>query len=287
MDKAKGKYQTARAFRVAITSRLKNVAREKGEPYLDLYRGIAIDRFLARLDWDKWRAKGGYVLQRRLPKARRTKDIDLTTADAQFLLRTIEDKKAALLDYFQSIARIDVGDYFEFQVSEDSELPAFGQGGLRCHVRALLDGEDWSTFQVDAVIQDQPIFSAETIQGDAFLSFAGIKPLTLKVPIREEVFAEKLHAYTTPRKNENTRVKDLLDLALLVEDGLEIDKAQKAVLGVFAVRNTHEVVIDLPAPPKSWLPIFEALTDETEIDLTLDEAFSMVQGLYKTLALRS
>lgn len=31
-------------------------------------------------------AKGGYVLQRRLPKARRTKDIDLSTFDPRFLI---------------------------------------------------------------------------------------------------------------------------------------------------------------------------------------------------------
>ncbi len=286
MDKAQEKYKTAKAFRVAITAKLKTIARETGEPYLDLYRGVAIDRFLARLDWNKWRAKGGYVLQRRLPKARRTKDIDLSTGDAAFLLGTIEEKKAALLDYFQNMARIDAGDYFEFQVTEDSELDGFGQGGLRCQVRALLDGESFSTFQVDAVIQDQPVFSAEEIQGDAFLSFAGIEPLTLLVPIKEEVLAEKIHAYTTPRENENTRVKDLLDLALLVEDGLEQDKAQKAIVKVFAVRNTHKVVTDLPKPPNSWLPIFETLTSETGIELTLDEAFSMVQGFYKTLSLQ-
>jgi Nucleotidyl transferase AbiEii toxin, Type IV TA system len=256
LETAKEKYKTAKAFRVAIAGRLKKLSRETGEPYIDLYRRVAIDRFLARLDWSKWTAKGGYILQRRLPKARPTKDIDLSTADPSFILSDSEAQQTALAEAFQEMTNVDVGDYFEFQVAIEKPLLGFGKGGIRCIVRSLIDGQTWSAFQLDAIIQEKTVFPSEALTGDTFFSFAGIEPLTLRVPIKEEVFAEKIHAYTLPRENENSRVKDMLDLALLIEDGLDTEKTKTAVAGVFAIRKTHSAPPALPPPPASWQDTF-------------------------------
>lgn len=283
METAKQKYKTPRAFRVAIADRLKTLSRETNEPYPDLYRRIAIDRFLARIDWSKWTAKGGYILQRRLPKARLTKDIDLSTADPSFVLSDRERQQTVLAVAFQEMSKIDIDDYFEFQVTVEKSLPGFGKGGIRCQVQCFIDGQAWSTFQLDAIIQDETVFPAETLTGDSFLSFAGMEPLTLKVPIKEEVFAEKIHAYTTPRENENTRVKDMLDLALLIEDGLDAEKTKQAISGVFAIRKTHPVPAVLPVPPSSWQDLFLALVRDAKVDLTLDAAFSAVTTYYSSL----
>lgn len=285
MEGAKEKYKTARAFRVAIADRLKRLSRETGEPYPDLYRRVAIDRFLARIDWSRWTAKGGYILQRRLPKARPTKDIDLSTADPSFVLSDRDEQQTALAEAFQEMSIVDAGDYFVFQVVVEKPLPGFGKGGIRCQVRCSIDGQDWSTFQLDAIIQNETVFPAETLTGDSFLSFAGVEPLTLKVPIKEEVFAEKIHAYTTPRENENTRVKDMLDLALLLQDGVDQEKTKTALLGVFAIRKTHLVPAQLPAPPASWQTIFVDLVRDTGIQMTLDEAFGTVTTFYESLDL--
>ncbi|CAN5714814.1 hypothetical protein BH10CYA1_BH10CYA1_64190 [soil metagenome] len=283
METAKEKYKTAKAFRVAIADRLKVLSRQSGEPYLDLYRRVAIDRFLARIDWTKWTAKGGYILQRRLPKARRTKDIDMATADFSFILEDAQAQQDALLLAFQDMARVDVGDYFEFRVTADQALPGFGKGGLRCHVQCLIDSKDWSTFQLDAIIQTETVFPAELVTGDQFLSFAGMEALQLKVPVKEEVFAEKIHAYTTPRENENTRVKDMLDLALLIGDGLDPRKTKTAIVGVFKIRKTHDVPAELLRPPGNWTTVFAELVQDTDIDMNLNEAFSTVSAFYKTL----
>jgi hypothetical protein len=280
VQKPKDKYKSARAFRVAITDRLKQLSRETGAPYLDLYRRVAIDRFLARVDWSKWTAKGGYVLQRRLQQARHTKDIDLATGDKSFVLGDPGTQETALTGALQDMARNDAGDYFEFQVELDKPLPGFGKGGSRFHVRCLIDGQDWSTFQLDAVVQDKTVFPPKILSGDPFFSFAGIQPLALRVPIKEEVFAEKIHAYTTPRANENTRVKDMLDLALLVEDGLDPERANIAVSGVFDIRKTHPAPATLSAPPASWRNIFSELVRDTGTAWNLDEAFALVEGFY-------
>jgi len=285
VETEKEKYRTARAFRTSIADRLKRQAKATNEPYTDLYRRVAIDRFLARIDWSKWTAKGGYVLQRRLSKARRTKDIDLSTAHASFLLVDDRAQQAALIENIQEMASVDVGDYFDFQVKFDKALQGFGKGGIRCQVRCFIDGQLWSTFQVDAVVQDETVFPSEELKGDAFLSFAGLEPLTLRVPVKEEVFAEKIHAYTVPRQNENSRVKDMLDLALLIEDGLDVGKTKTAVSAVFLTRKTHPVPSELPAPPSNWRDVFAELVKDTGVELTLDRAFSFVAEFYRSLKL--
>ena len=117
METAKETYKTARAFKVAIADRLRALATKSGEPHLELYRRVAIDRFLARIDWSRWTAKGGYVLQRRLPKARRTKDIDLSTDYSGFALNDRTEQQSALLEAFRQAASTDAGDYFTFQVT--------------------------------------------------------------------------------------------------------------------------------------------------------------------------
>ncbi len=283
MELTNKKYKTARAFRVAIADRIKKLARKTGEPYLDIYRRVAMDRFLARVNWSQWTAKGGYVLQRRLPKARRTKDIDLSADDVRFLVTDRQAQQTALVETLRDMVKFDVGDYFKFQVEVEKPLPGFGKGGIRCLTRCFIDGQSWATFQLDVVVQDVTVFPTENVTGDPFLSFAGIEPLTLKVPIKEEVFAEKIHAYTVPRENENTRVKDMLDLALLIADGLDAQKANTAVSGIFAIRQTHAVPNELPVPPANWQEKFDELVRDTGLELTLNEAFTALIAFYALL----
>ncbi len=264
MDSVKEKYKTAGPSGSLLPTALTDL-RETSHPHEDLYRRIAMDRFLARIDWDRWMAKGGYVPQRRLPKARRTKDIDLSTMDSRFLMGTPDEQREALLGELQVQASRDVEDYFSFEVEFDGSLPGFGKGGIRCRVRCKIDGLLWSTFQLDAIVQDEVVLALESLPGDDFLKFAGVEPLSLKVPVKEEVFAEKIHAYTTPRKNENTRVKDLLDLALLLEDGVDKEKTRIAINGVFNIRATHEPPATLPDPPPAWGSVFMTLTSDAKI----------------------
>ncbi len=144
----------------------------------------------------------------------------------------------------------------------------------------MIDSELWSTFQIDAIVQDETVFDNEEVLGDNFLQFAGLEPLKLQVPIKEEVFAEKLHAYTYPRENENTRVKDILDLMLLVKDGLDSKKAAKALNGVFAIRGTHESPETLLPPPESWTKVYAELIRDTDISYSLKESFETVAEFF-------
>ena len=92
---------------------------------------------------------------------------------------------------------------------------------------------------------------------------------------REEHFAQKLHAYTLPRTGRpNSRVKDLIDLVLLMEAGaLKPERLRNAIRDTFSRRATHELPPVLEAPPDFWGPAFERLAEECRIHADMDAWF--------------
>jgi hypothetical protein len=88
---------------------------------------------------------------------------------------------------------------------------------------------------------------------------------------RADHFAEKLHAYTRPRERR-TRVKDLLDLALILEDlrdDLPSAATMKRTIDSTCDRyDTHALPAPLPAPPEDWARSFEDEARDLELATT-------------------
>jgi hypothetical protein len=92
---------------------------------------------------------------------------------------------------------------------------------------------------------------------------------------REQQFAEKLHAYTLPRSHPNSRVKDLVDLALLSGSGaLNRQRVLDALRLTFERRATHTMPAELAAPPSDWQPPFQALAAECGLPTDINIVFS-------------
>ncbi len=89
------------------------------------------------------------------------------------------------------------------------------------------------------------------------------------------------------RQRPNTRVRDLVDLVLLIETGTLAPAATVAALRLtFAQRATHPLPHALPPPPEAWAAPFAALADEVALtEGTIDAAFARVIGFYATLPL--
>jgi hypothetical protein len=117
--------------------------------------------------------------------------------------------------------------------------------------------------------------------------FAGLNRARVPAVSREEQFAEKLHAYTLPREGRpNSRVKDLVDLALLIEEAkLDIIRLPKAILDTFQRRKTHEVPTMLAEPPASWSAPFAEMALECGIEPGINNHFSKVRQFYSRLRL--
>ncbi|MEV8564540.1 nucleotidyl transferase AbiEii/AbiGii toxin family protein [Streptomyces sp. NPDC051322] len=284
-----GRYRDATALRRALEARLKQDADETGTDLARRRRLVVFDRMAARLAEDSaggWVLKGGAAMEFRLTGlARTTKDLDLalcpedgSEADGIAVRELLIDALAVDLDK----------DGFRFRVGVPAPLAAdtAGRGGWRFSVEAHLAGKVFAGVRVDVVDRGEEIARTERLPLPNTLGFAGTPQRAIVAVDRRQHFAEKLHAFTRDYGDRaNTRVKDLVDLVLLTEDGLSADAALVDVVRhVFAVRATHDVPIDLPDPPPRWRESYPQLAREltTEIPPTLDAALALVRSLWAT-----
>jgi hypothetical protein len=127
----------------------------------------------------------------------------------------------------------------------------------------------------------------ETVQCREWLEFAGIKSPQVRMIPREQQFAEKLHAYTLPRSSANSRVKDLVDLTLLIESGgLATERIQEAVHVTFQRRGTHVLPSVLLPPPPDWRKRFEALAEECRLPKAMEAVFADVRAYIEAVLSR-
>ncbi len=183
---------------------------------------MSFDRLLARLFREEsapWVLKGGYALELRFKAARSTVDIDLTVQRVA-ASASDGDQNQVVREMLQSAADVSLGDWFEFTVGPPvMDLTAAPYGGARYPVEARMDERIFARFHLDAGIGDVVMRPLETIVCRDWLGFAGIESSRVLMIAREQQFAEKIHAYTLPRNAANSRVKDLVDLALLIGSG--------------------------------------------------------------------
>jgi Nucleotidyl transferase AbiEii toxin, Type IV TA system len=274
-------YATAGAFRKALEERLKRISQAEQMDINRLRRQVSFDRLLARLfrvEPAPWALKGGYALELRFKTARSTIDIDLSLQPV--VAATDQADASRVREMLQNAASIPLGDWFEYTIgSPVMDVEAAPYGGARYPVEARMDARVFSRFHLDAGIGDAVMEPLETVECREWLEFAGIKgPRVLMIP-REQQFAEKLHAYTLPRSTANSRVKDLVDLALLIESGgLATERIQEAVSLTFQRRGTHVLPSVLLPPPADWKRRFEALAEECRLPKAMDAVFDRVRA---------
>ena len=277
-------YATASAFRIALETRLKAIAKEKGTDLQRLRRQVAFDRLLARLFQHRetpWVLKGGYALELRMNQARTTKDIDLTLENPKNLGAGDGPINERLREELQEQTIVDHGDYFEFLIGEPMmDIEAAPYGGARYPVNARMDGRSFVKFHLDVGVGDFVLSPVETIETQDWLDFAGIKPPVIAMLSREQQFSEKLHAYTLPnRQAPNSRVKDLVDMVMLIERGdLDKDRVTESITATFGRRNTHPLHTPLEPPPEQWRPVYERLANECSLAIDIDTAYKNLRG---------
>jgi hypothetical protein len=259
-------YAGPEAFRQAIERRIRSAA---GAPGMARFRQVLVfDRFLARVSLhfgDRAIVKGGVVLELRLERARTTRDVDIR----------LSGPSSTLEADLEAIGRVDLGDFLSFVVQPDREHPTIeGDGmvyeGRRFRVQAMLAGKVYAgPFGLDIGFGDVLTEPPETVDGSDFLAFAGVTRARHRIYPRVVHIAEKLHAYTFPRPRENSRVKDLPDLALLAQIGpLEGAAVRKALDATFGFRKTHALPPALPPPPASWAARYAKIASDDALPWT-------------------
>lgn len=280
----KRQFKDATAFRASLEERLKSHARKEGIDLQRLRRQVAFDRLLARLfsgENPPWYLKGGYAMELRIHGARTTRDVDL----GRSLEPGEKTNRPKLLEEVQAFASMDLEDFFEFRIGASIlELEAT-YGGSRFPVEARVDGRSFVKFHMDIGLGDALTDTLEDLKAVDWLGFAGIPVPVFPTISREQHFAEKIHAYTKVRKDrENTRVRDLVDMVLLIDgSGLEKKKVRKALEKTFHHRHSHSLPIDLKAPPPSWERPFNEMAAECGLKLTISQAFEKVKKYFEEL----
>ncbi|HYK87953.1 MAG TPA: nucleotidyl transferase AbiEii/AbiGii toxin family protein [Acidobacteriota bacterium] len=278
-------YRTGSAFRAALEERLAQIARRESIDLQRLRRQVAFDRLLARLTavpGCPWVLKGGYAMELRYRKARSTKDLDFTMR----MPAADEAGMNSTWDSIQEAAAADLGDFFTFRIGKATiDVEGAPYGGGRYPVEAVFGGRAFARFHVDIGIGDLVLEPAETVQCRDWLHFAQIPPATVLMISPEQQFAEKLHAYTFPRlKTPNSRVRDLVDMFLLVNSrSLLAERTKEAIQSTFARRRTHPVPPILQPPAKEWMRPFSTLAAECAIHAEVDEAFEIIEAYYRSL----
>lgn len=279
-------YRTAAAFKTALEDYLRKLAAAQGIPFSTIQLKFTIERLLARLfaaDSPPWLLKGGFAMDLRFrPKARTTKDVDLSVA-----LVSVDPTAplASLRERLQEAADTDLGDYLTFRIGEPKkELTNAPKGGGRFACGVVFLGKVYTRFHIDVGIGDALVGGPEELAGDDLLAFAGIPPATVLAIPRHQQFAEKVHAYTFPWEGRvNMRTKDLVDLVLLIERGApDITAIREALQATFSTRGTHGLPETLPPPPGVWAADFGAMANEAGISTEqLTEGFSLVDRFWK------
>ena len=289
---APGKYSTANAFRIALETRLKKVANDEQIDLQRLRRLVAFDRLLARFfqsEQTQWVLKGGYAMELRMKEARTTKDLDFIIEDPKSFLRPDMSLKETIREELQEHVSGDLEDFFVFMIGMPMmDIDAAPYGGARYPVDARLDGRTFVKFHVDVAVGDVVLTPLESIKTRDWLGFAGIDSPTVAILSKEQQFSEKLHSYTmTNRGVPNSRVKDLVDMVLFIQQGeLDQEKMKNSIAVTFARRKTHEVPEDIALPSDHWRPVFEKLARDCGLNIDIDGAFKVLKTFYANLKIR-
>ena len=241
-------------FRTSVDSRLAGVATTTGRTINRTRNLLVMERFLIHMVAvapEAFILKGGLALELRLSRARTTADVDMLAPGAA------DDAEGVLAR--AGAHRPDPDDHLNFRVEPNRERPTIdGEGvryqGRRFRLTPTLAGRPFGDpFGVDMAVADAVVGAAEVVEGSDFFVRYGMAPLRVPVYPLPTHLAEKLHALTLPRTAVNTRLKDLVDIALLSElEGHDAQLVRRAIERTFAFRDSHPVPEGLPDPPPEW-----------------------------------
>ncbi len=276
-------YATPHALRMALEDRLRNRSAQSGISLDRLRRRVVFERIVARLEAaepGQWVLKGGMALEVRLgDDARLTKDLDLG-------LRSEIDTAVNLHERLvEALAADRDGDGFELAAATPQLLRADRAGHVtwRVSVAASLAGRSFGGIRLDVSPRAHELVATERIALPNSLDFAGIPASVAEIVDVHRHAAEKFHAMLRDfGSRDNTRVRDLVDLVLLVEHHLLAPgQLAEAIRRVWAERDGAEPPAALPALPESWPARYERLAaDHGGVTPTFADADRLIRDTW-------
>ncbi len=282
---AERQYGSPRAFRRALTDKLKSVAQNSRWSLPQLQRQIAYDRLLERLYVvnEGWVVKGATALLARDLGVRATIDIDVYRAVA------LDVAEGELRD----AAALDLGDWFVFEVGT-GQATGDGAAGLRLPVGALLGPTEWARFHVNLVGSEVRMTGIpERMPALARVKMPDVEQRGYRVyPLVNHV-ADKIAA-TFDRygksRSPSTRFKDLVNLVAIASAASVEADAQIVALRSEVGRRGIELPAAFAVPDReAWKRGYdaEAARSLLEVAVTLEEALELMARFADPLLDRS
>lgn len=156
----------------------------------------------------------------------------------------------------------------------------------RVSVGCSVDGRRFDRLKLDVVAQFAEVAEAlEPLVIASPVPFAGFAPVTVAAVDVYQHAAEKLHAMSRVYAHDlpSSRVKDLVDLALLIEAGLLVNERalRRRLIVVHEHRDGSLPPEDLPDPPAAWSAGYDRLVEDLDLSVrTAGDAFARVRALY-------
>ncbi len=263
----------------AIKDRLRKESQETGLPLSYLRKRLAVERFLARLaagSNEGLVVTGAFALSTLLNTRRPTQDLDLEAWDS------VPD----LWDLLQAIAERRVEDGFSFLIRPKGR---FQRGWVRRFtLDARLGGALFEEVALDVHILERAPVEPVRKRLPGVLAFAGIEPPEVLMAPLTWQYANKLHAYARARKGPRSRVKDLVDLAVLT---LELPERVNSADLIAAIDQVYAFYggpswrdLSLPDPPRDWRSEFGLMAKDAGLDPPdMDHWFRKVRDQYEKL----
>ena len=221
----------------SVKDRIKSIAKSQDRAFNDVWKALALERFLARLARsnrvDNLIFKGGFLLGKYLPLGRETVDLDFSLTGTDGALDSVKD-------LIQGILSIPYDDGFIFEGLEVTEMnhPHMAYPGYEAKAVGRL-GHTRTKIKIDLGIGDRVKPEGKTLP----LLSLGDKPLfESSVSIRayplSYIVAEKMEAIVY-RGGTNSRMKDFYDLIVLSQhNDFSIKEHTKVIHAVFEHRRT-------------------------------------------------
>jgi nucleotidyltransferase AbiEii toxin of type IV toxin-antitoxin system len=269
-------YGSPTAFRMALTEKLRNLAKSEDRwPLRDLQRQFAYDRLLTRLYlWDDaWVLKGSTALLARRIAVRHTIDVDVYRAVSQE--QAEKDLRAALL--------VDGGDWFTFEAGPGRRIVE-GMGVTRVAINARLGTATWTKFHVDVVAEGIAMTGVpDSVSALTSIVMPGLTQTTYRAYPLQDHIADKTCAIVQVRGNlprPSTRFKDLVDLVALTNHARPTATAQHSALLSEMRRRGLSLPEHFDVPDRGlWEKGYKAEADRSQLSNahTLHEALQHVR----------
>jgi predicted nucleotidyltransferase component of viral defense system len=274
------------SFRQSLENRLQTISKETGIDLQRVRRKVAFERFLSRLFSTKpspWVLKGGYALEVRFGTSRATKDLDLGTRLK--IAGTSEEQLKVLLGMLRERALLEMNDYFLFRVEPSAKIiESAPYGGYRFPIKSLVAGRLFIAFSLDIGFGDAVTPPVEEIEGTDWLDIYGIPRSKMEAISLEQQFAEKVHAMMVERGDrENSRIKDLVDILLLIQSGLRQELLKQCIKNTFHRRDDTPLSQQSPKPPENWRHSFSQMAKECRLNPDFDQAVSQLDSYWNKL----